>query len=35
MPGYKLAHPFMGTLFVGTLWALARSFFLLLFGRRI
>ena len=31
MPGYKLAHPFLGTLFVATLWALARSLFMLLF----
>ena len=31
MPGYKLAHPFMGTLFLATLWALARSLFVLLF----
>jgi hypothetical protein len=31
MPGYKLVHPFLGTLFVATLWALARSFFLLVF----
>ena len=31
MPGYKLVHPFLGTLFVATLWALARSLFLLLF----
>jgi hypothetical protein len=35
MPGYKLAHPFMGTLFVATLWAFARSVFLLLFRSRM
>jgi hypothetical protein len=34
MPGYRLAHPFLGTLFVATLWALARSFVLLLFRSR-
>ena len=34
MPGYKLAHPFMGALFVATLWALARSLFLLLLRSR-
>src|SRR5262249_1699489 len=31
MPGYRLVHPFLGTLFLLTLWALVRSLFLLLF----
>jgi hypothetical protein len=34
MPGYNLVHPFLGTLFVATLWALARRVFLVVFRRR-